>query len=108
MPHWDHIDFQQITTIKKIAKGKKIATKRKLKLEDCKHYLEVTQLENEINQLEKDNCDVDSLRKNHKEFIRNSKLTLKSQRRYRREKNNLFTEDINKVPLSANNDKRIQ
>ena len=44
--------------------------KTKLKFEECKHCLEATQLENEINQLEKNKFDVDSLRKNHKEFIK--------------------------------------
>ena len=56
---------------------KKIVMKQKLKFEDYKHYLEATQLENNIIKLEKNKLDVDSLSKNHKEFIK--KLILKSQ-----------------------------
>ena len=44
---------------------------------------------------------MDSIRKNHKEFIKNKKLISKSQQRFKSEKHNIFT-------LSANNDKRIQ
>ena len=47
-----------------------------------------------------------SLRENHKEFIRNNKLLLKLQERFKKKKH-VFTE-VNKITLSANNDKRIQ
>ena len=40
---------------------KKCVTKQKLKFEDSKCCLEANQLENKINQLEKNNVDVDSL-----------------------------------------------
>ena len=73
-----------------------------------KIFLEVTQLENKINQLEKNKVDVDSLRENHTEFIKNNKLILKSQQKFRSEKHNVFTEKVNKTALSANDDKRIQ
>ena len=49
---------------------KKCVIKRKLKLEDYKHCLEPTQLENKINHLQKRNLNVDNLRENHKEFIK--------------------------------------
>ena len=65
-----------------------------------------TEIENKINQLEKNKLDVDSLRENQKEFIKNNKLLLKSQQRFRCEKHNAFTEKVNKIALSANNDKR--
>ena len=39
---------------------------KKLKGEDYKHCLEATQLENKINQLEKNNIDVNGLGENHK------------------------------------------
>ena len=39
---------------------------------------------------------------------RNSGLILKLQQRCRSETNNFFTEEIDKVGLNANNDKRIQ
>ena len=35
-------------------------------------------------------------------------LTLKSQERFRSKKRNVFTEQVNKITFSANNDKRIQ
>ena len=40
---------------------------------------------------------MDSLRKNDKEFIRNNRLILKSQRRIRREKHNAFTEEVKRT-----------
>ena len=42
-------------------------------------FLEASQLENKINKLEKNKVDVDSLRENYKDFIKNNKLILKSQ-----------------------------
>ena len=51
---------------------------------------------------------MDSLRKNHKEFLKNNKLVLKSQQRFRREKHNGFAENIIKITLSNNDDKRTQ
>ena len=51
---------------------------------------------------------MDNLRESHKEFIKNNKLILKSQQRFRSKKYNVFTEEVNKTELSANNDKRIQ
>ena len=46
---------------------KKVCHKKKqLKFEDYKHCLQATQLENKINQLEKNKVDIDSIRKNHK------------------------------------------
>ena len=38
---------------------------RKIKLKDSKYCLEATELENEINKSEKNEIDVNSLRKNH-------------------------------------------
>ena len=51
---------------------------------------------------------VDSLKKDQKEFIKNNKLILKTQQRFRSEKRNIFTEKINNIALISNNDKRIQ
>ena len=82
--------------------------KTKLKFEDCKNCLEVTQIENKINNLEIIKIDVDSLKKDQKEFIKNNKLILKTQERFKNEKHNVFTEDINKITLSSNDDKRMQ
>ena len=78
--------------------------KRKLKFQDYKSCLEADQIENEINYLEKNKIDVDV----HKEFIKKNKLILKTQQRFRSERHNVFTEEINKIPLSSNDDKRMQ
>ena len=40
--------------------------------------------------------------------MKNNKLILKSQQRFRREKQSVFTEEVNKIALSANDDKRLQ
>ena len=96
-------------TIMKIKKGKstrKCVIRQKHKFKDYKNFLEGTQHENKIIQLEK-KPDVDSLRKNHKEFTKNKKLILKLQQIFRSKKHNVFTEEVNKIVLSANNDKRI-
>ena len=87
---------------------KKCVIKRKVKFGDYKHCLEVTQLENKINHLEKNNPNVDNLRENKKEFIKNNKLTLKAQQRFKSERQNVFTEEINNSALGSNDDKRMQ
>ena len=51
---------------------------------------------------------MNSLRENHKEFMKNNNLILKSQQRFKSEEQNVFTEEVNKIALSANDDKRIQ
>ena len=35
-------------------------------------------------------------------------MIVKSQQRFKSEKHTVFTEEVNKIPLSANDDKRIQ
>ena len=49
-----------------------------------------------------------SLKENHKEFIKNNRKILKSQQRFKSKKPNVFTEEVNKIALSANNDKKTQ
>ena len=49
---------------------------------------------------------IDSLKKDHKEFIRNHKLILKTKQRFKLERDNVFTEENNKIALSSNDDKR--
>ena len=68
--------------IKKEKGTKKCVIKLKLKFEDYKHCLEATQFENKTNQLGKNKVDVNSLRENHKEFINNNRLMLKSKQRF--------------------------
>ena len=58
----------------KNAKGsKKCVIKRKHKFESYKNYLKAAQLENKINHLEKNEIDVDSLKKDHKELKQKTK-----------------------------------
>ena len=51
---------------------------------------------------------IHSLKENHKKFIRNNKSILKTQQRFKSERHNVFTEEINKIALSSNDDKRMQ
>ena len=48
------------------------------------------------------------LLKNHKEFIRNNKSILKIHQRFKSEKHSVFTEEINNIALSSNDEKRMQ
>ena len=49
-----------------------------------------------------------SVEVNGKEFIKINILILKSQQRFRGEKDSVFIEDVNKILLSANENKRKQ
>ena len=49
---------------------------------------------------------MDSLKEDHKEFIQNNKLISKTQERFKSEKHNVFTEDIDEIALSSDDDKR--
>ena len=93
----------------KIAKvARKYFIKWKLKFEDYENCPEENQFEKEINQLQRNKLDKDSLRENHKEFIRNSRLISKSRQRFNSKKHNVFTGEISKIVLSVKNDKGIQ
>ena len=50
---------------------------------------------------------MDSLKKNQKEFVKNNKLILKAQQRFKCERYNVFTEEIKKIALSLNYHKRM-
>ena len=79
----------------KTSKGtKKFVIKRKLKFKNYKNYLEANQLHNKINYVAKNEIKVDNLKKDHKEFIRNNKLILKTQQSFRSEKYNVYTAEI--------------
>ena len=93
---------------KKAKVTKKCVLKRKLKFENYKNCLEATQLDNKIKYLEKNKINIDSLKENHKKFIRNNKSILPTQQRFKSERYNVFTEEINKTVLSSNDDKRMQ
>ena len=81
-----------VVKIKK-AKGTKTCIIRKTKFENYKNCLEATQLENKMNYLEKNKIGIDSFfcyKRKHKEFIRNNKLILKTQQRFKSERYNVF------------------
>ena len=75
--------------------------RRILKFEDYENWLAATQIENKIKQLEKNKPNVNSLR-----IHKNNRLILKSQQRFKSKRHNVFTEAVNKIALSANNDKK--
>ena len=83
-------------------KAQKYTIKIKLKFEDYKNCLDAPQIEKKINHLKKNHID------SPKEFTRNNKLRLKTQQRFKSERYNVFAEEINKVALSSDDDKRIQ
>ena len=58
--------------------AKKYVIKRKLKFENYENCLGATKLENEVNYLEKNKINLDSLKKNHVKSIRNNKSILKT------------------------------
>ena len=44
----------------------------------------------------------------YKDCLLNNKIKLKSQQRFKSEKHNAYTEEINKIALSSNDDKMLQ
>ena len=44
----------------------------------------------------------------YKNCLLNNKVVLKSQQRFKSEAHNFYTEEINKIALSSNDDKRLQ
>ena len=62
-----------IIKIEKKKINKNLTLRLRLKIENYKKCLESTQLDNKINYLEKNKITVDSLKKPHKEFIKNNK-----------------------------------
>ena len=93
--------------IKKQKALKKCIIKRKLKFQNDKNCLETTQPKNKTNHLEKNEIDVDSLKKDHKKFIENNKLILEIQQRFKNKWHNVLTGEIYKISLSLSNYKRI-
>ena len=45
---------------------------------------------------------------NYKDSLFNDKIILKSQQRFRSDRHRVYTEDVNKIVLSSNDDKRLQ
>ena len=46
--------------------------------------------------------------KNYKDCQSNNKIILKQQQRFKSDYHNVYTEQINKIALSSNDDKRLQ
>ena len=44
----------------------------------------------------------------YKDCLLNDKVVLKSQQGFKSERHDLYTEKVNKISLSSNNDKRLQ
>ena len=44
----------------------------------------------------------------YKDYLLNDKVILKSQQRFKSEKHDVYTENVNKIALSSNDDKRLQ
>ena len=82
--------------------------KQKLEFLVYNKCLELNQVKNKIKDLEKTKLAVDSLIKNHKEFVKNNRLILKSLQSFRNKKHNVIAEKIEKIALSANKDNGIQ
>ena len=61
--------------------------------------MEATQLENKIKYLKENKIDIDDI----KEYIKNKSI-FRKQQRFKSESHNVFTEEINKIVLSANDD----
>ena len=46
--------------------------------------------------------------KNYEDCLLNNKIILKSQQRFKSDYHEVYTEEINKIALSSNDDKRLQ
>ena len=44
----------------------------------------------------------------YKDCLLNNEITFKSQQKFKSERHNVYTEDVNKIALSSNDDKRLQ
>ena len=69
---------------------KKCVIKGKFTLENYKNSIEATQLKNKINDLGKYKIDMDSIKKNQKDFIKNNKSILKIQQKFKMFSLNVF------------------
>ena len=93
------------------AKGtKRCIIKIKLKFLGDKNCLKAAQLGRKINNryLRKKKIDVDSLKEDKKEVVKNNKLTSKTQQKFKSKRHNVFTEEINNIALNSNYDKRMR
>ena len=88
---------------KKVKGTKKCVIKRKRKFLAYKNCLEAAPIENKKNHLEKKLMQI--VIKNSK---KKKKKKLKAQQRFKIERQNVFTEEISKIDLSSDDDKRVQ
>ena len=79
---------------------------KKLKLVEYKHCLEESQLKNKTNHVEKHEVSMENLKIDYQDFIKDYKLILKMQQRFKIERHNAFTENVNKIALISNDDKK--
>ena len=70
----------------------------------------MSQIENEINYLEKKEIDGNSLKEitKYKKVMTKNKQNIKTQKIFKSQRHNVFTEEINKVALASNAYKIIQ
>ena len=69
--------------------------------------MKASQIENIKNYLERKEVDVDCLKEDKKEHIKNG-IILKTKQRFKKERHNIFTEKIIKILLISSDDKRLQ
>ena len=55
----------------------------------------------------KNKIDIDRIKENHKAIIKSNKSILNRQQRFKSEKCNVSTEEINRIALSSNDDNRM-
>ena len=96
-----------IGTVKK-QKAQKSVSEKNIRFENYKNCSEATEIKKKTNHLEKNKTNIDSPTKNHEEFIISNKSILKTQQRFKSEMHNVFTEEINKIALSSNDNKIMQ
>ena len=89
-------------------KRQKALKKNEKKFEDERNCVEAVQVENKIDLQKKNKIGADGPKEDHKEFIKSNEFILKTRRRFKIEKHNIFINEINKNALSSNNDERMQ
>ena len=97
-----------VVKIKQQKAHKKCVIKKNIKFEIYENCLEATQIEDKINNIAKYKIDIDSLKTDQKEFIKNNKLIWKIQQSFKSERHNVSTEEMNKILLHSNDEKRMQ
>ena len=72
-------------------KNKKVKGNKKCVIKQNLNCLEAILLENEMNYQDKNKLDVEMLRKNHKQFIKNNRLISRLPQRFEREKHIMYS-----------------